>query len=147
MRSRLLSAAAACLAAATTAGTAPAADLSVRMGPAAAVALVETPCSRPKVIGRILERFAWAERHTWQRGFVMQRIDYPRLRPDEHQAIRMIPTTFCEGSAVMTDGSVRTVYYTIEEQTGFASIGTGIDFCVLGLDPWYVHDAACRTVR
>ena len=49
--------------------------------------------------------------------------------------------------AVMTNGDYRVVYYTIEHGVGFAGIGSSVDFCVLGLDPWHVHDGACRTVR
>ena len=35
----------------------------------------------------------------------------------------------------------------LEFGQGFATIGNYVDFCVVGLDPWHVHDEACRTVR
>ena len=48
---------------------------------------------------------------------------------------------------VMTNGDIRPVYYAVEHGAGFAGIGRYVDFCVLGLDPWHVHDGSCRTVR
>jgi hypothetical protein len=49
--------------------------------------------------------------------------------------------------AVMTDGSASPVYYVVEHGLGFVGLGSDIDFCVPGLDPWHVHDGDCRTVR
>ncbi|WP_161141185.1 hypothetical protein [Propylenella binzhouense] len=124
-----------------------AADLAVAVAPAPAAIAAPSPCADAKVAGTIMDRFAWAEQATWHRGYVISRLDYPRERPDAYRAFRTIPTQFCEATALMTDGTTRTVYYTIEIQQGLASIGRGVDYCVLGLDPWHVHDAACRTVR
>ena len=53
----------------------------------------------------------------------------------------------CVADSPMSDGTTRTTYYAIEYGQGFASIGASVDFCVLGLDPWHVHDESCRTVR
>jgi hypothetical protein len=47
----------------------------------------------------------------------------------------------------MTNGMPYAVFYVIEHGLGFAGLGRDIDFCVLGLDPWHIHDGDCRTVR
>lgn len=148
MPSRLLAlvVAASCLAAAS----AEAADLRSAT-PAAAVpparAADAADCDDEATLARIVERFAWAEANTWHRGYVITRIEAPRLRYRNEDGPSMIRHRHCEARAVMTDGSARTVYYTVEERMGLASIGRGVTFCVLGLDPWHIYDSACRTLR
>ena len=104
-------------------------------------------CSSPRTVNHIVNRFAWAERHTWHRGYVISTLDRPRFRYNVFNGPTSIRHTHCAATAVMTNGSRRTVYYMIGEGMGFASVGPGVEFCVLGLDPWRVHDAGCRTVR
>ncbi|MGH6925358.1 MAG: hypothetical protein ACRED5_16645 [Propylenella sp.] len=104
-------------------------------------------CADPWVLGRIQGRFAWAERYNWQRGFVMQAIENPRPSGHPYAEPGLIAHDYCMADAVMTNGDVRTIYYAIEHGVGFAGIGRYVDFCVLGLDPWHVHDGSCRTVR
>jgi hypothetical protein len=104
-------------------------------------------CADPWVLGRIQGRFAWAEHYNWRRGFVMQAIENPRPSGHPYAEPGLIARDYCMADAVMTNGDVRTVYYAIEHGVGFAGVGRYVDFCVLGLDPWHVHDGSCRTVR
>ena len=127
----------------TVAGPAPAADVTV--APPAAV--VDNVCADTSVLDRIIDRFAWAERNTWQRGFIIEALHNPRPSGHPYTEPGIIERSYCMADSVMTDGQFRTVYYAIEYGVGFASIGDYVDFCVLGLDPWHVHDEACRTVR
>jgi hypothetical protein len=128
------------------ASTATAADLAYRSGELTVAPVEVGPCSDRKVLANIMERFAWAERHTWHRGYEMASLENPRFRYNVTEPT-LIPKTRCEADAMMTDGSARTVYYEIEKGMGFASIGRGINFCVLGLDPWHIYNEACRVVR
>jgi hypothetical protein len=136
----------AALAAIATAGAATAADLPGRIVIRQPIQ-AENPCADAHVLGRIAERFAWAEENTWHRGFVMASLSNPR--PGDHPYFEpgLIKRNYCVADAAMTDGTTRTVFYAIEYGVGFASLGNYVDFCVLGLDPWHVHDEACRTVR
>lgn len=104
-------------------------------------------CGDPSLLGRIIERFSWAERNTWHRGYVIGSIDNPR--PSDHPFYEpgIIKRDYCMADSVMTNGEARTIYFAIEYGVGFASLGNYVDFCVLGLDPWRVHDGACRTVQ
>ena len=106
-----------------------------------------TACASPKVLYEIVERFASAERRTWHRGFVMATIQNPRKSGHPYAEPGLIRRDYCMADSWLTNGEIRTVYYTIEYGVGFASIGHYVDFCVLGLDPWRVHDGACRTVQ
>jgi hypothetical protein len=121
------------------------ADLSV--APAAAVVVAAGPCADARALDRIVERFAWAEQHTWRRGFVISSIANPRPSGHPWYEPGIVKRAYCIADSVMTNGVMHTVYYAIEYGMGFASIGDYVDFCVLGLDPWRVHDGACRTVR
>ena len=128
------------------AASAQAADLPQRIiipGPIRA----EDPCAEPVVLERIMDRFAWAESETWRRGFVMAFLGNARSGSHPYAEPGIIRRHYCVADSRMTDGSSRTVFYAIEFGQGFASVGNYVDFCVLGLDPWRVHDEACRTVR
>ncbi|HEX9904842.1 MAG TPA: hypothetical protein VGA77_07755 [Propylenella sp.] len=127
-------------------GHAQAADLPGRIAVPAPLE-IDTACADPAVLDRIMARFAWAERNTWRRGFVMASLDNPRLSGHPYVEPGIIERQYCMADSPMTNGDIRTVYYAIEFGVGFASIGNYVDFCVLGLDPWHVHDGACRTVR
>lgn len=104
-------------------------------------------CASDGVLRRIRGEFAHAERLTWRRGFVMERVENPR--PNLHPYVEpgLIRRDYCIAEAVMTDGAIYTVYYAIEYGLGFVGLGRDVDYCVLGLDPWHVHDGSCRTVR
>jgi hypothetical protein len=123
-----------------------AADLPGRVRIATPIA-VENPCGDAGVLRAITARFAWAERNTWRRGFVMATVG--NARPSGHPFFEpgIIRRDYCMADSVMTNQMAYPVFYAIEYGQGFASLGNYVDFCVLGLDPWYVHDEACRTVR
>jgi hypothetical protein len=124
-------------------GIASAADIMV---PPASGAYVNV-CADSGVLARIASRFAWAERNTWHRGFVMQSIENPRPSGHPYYEPGLVARDYCVAEAVLTNGDIRPVYYAIEYGLGFAGLGRNVDFCVLGLDPWHVHDGSCRTVR
>ena len=45
-----------------------------------------------------------------------------------------IPRRYCSAEALVSDGKVRTVHYSIIEDGGFAGFGQGVEWCVVGLD-------------
>jgi hypothetical protein len=107
----------------------------------------EPQCESRAVLNHIKNRFSWAERRTWHRGFVIDEIRSPRLRYQILYGPSSIRHDHCAARAVMSDGSVRHLYYAIDRRMGFASIGNYIRFCIVGLDPWRIYGAACSTVR
>ena len=131
---------------AAIAGPAAAADLPERIVVRQPI-VTNNPCADPNVRKRIMERFAWAERKTWHRGFEMASLANGRLGEHPFYEPGIIHREYCIADATMTNGSAHQVFFTIEFGQGLASVGNYVDFCVLGLDPWRVHDAGCRTVR
>jgi len=108
---------------------------------------VQAPCADLDVLASIMDRFAFAEKRTWHRGFIMASLGNGRSSNHPFYEPGLIRRDYCRADAVMTNGSRRNVFFTIEYGQGFASIGNHVDFCVAGLDPWHVHDDFCRTVR
>ncbi len=104
-------------------------------------------CDDPAILKRIESRFDWAEQRTWHRGFEIDEIVAPRLRYQVLNGPSIILHDHCIGDAVMTDGSVRTLVYTVSRGMGIASIGDGVRYCVQGLDPWRVFGTSCSTVK
>lgn len=104
-------------------------------------------CADARMLARITERFAWAERNTWRRGYQVATIEAPRQRYSVFNGPSMIGHRHCRAVALMTNGAKRTLFYTLSAGMGLASIGDGVDFCLAGLDPWRVHGAACRSLR
>lgn len=107
---------------------------------------VEDPCGKPAVLSYITRNFAWAERHTWRRGFTIAALENPRFRYIDADPTT-IPKRRCEADVAMTNGWRSTVYYEIQDGQGFASIGDRVLYCVVGLDPWHIYNEACRVVR
>jgi hypothetical protein len=48
---------------------------------------------------------------------------------------------------MISDGKPRTVNFSIIEDGGIASIGNGLEFCVVGLDRNWAYNPACRMAR
>lgn len=103
------------------------------------------PCEA--LLDRLSARFAEKERRFWNstleiRGFTNVR--EIAFRPWESGNI---PRRFCTAQAAISDGKVRTVNFSVIEDGGFASIGAGVEFCVVGLDRNWAYNPACRSAR
>jgi hypothetical protein len=58
-----------------------------------------------------------------------------------------IPRRYCTADAMVSDGKVRAVHYSIIEDGGFASIGQGVEWCVVGLDRNWAYNPGCRAAQ
>jgi hypothetical protein len=109
--------------------------------------VVDSACTSPNALARIKQIFAWADRNQWHRGFVISEIGNPRPSGHPYAEPGLVKRDYCLADSVMTDGTAWPVYYVVEHGLGFVGVGSDIDFCVPGLDPWHIHDGDCRTVR
>lgn len=107
----------------------------------------DSVCSSANALARVKHNFAWAERTLWHRGFVISQIGNPRPSGHPYAEPGLVARDYCMADSIMTDGSMHPVYYVIEHGLGFVGLGSDVDSCVPGLDPWHVHDGDCRTVR
>lgn len=104
-------------------------------------------CHDVPVEKEIMRDFNWAEERTWHRGFQMIRL----TGMHEHRTVRYqnseVTRRYCMAQALFSNGHHRKVYYMIEDIGGFVGQNWEVTHCVLGLDPWRVHDGNCRTMR
>ena len=103
------------------------------------------PCEA--LLGKVAARFAEKERKFWNSTLEITGFEKVReiaFRPWE---AGNIPRRFCTAQAAISDGKVRTVNYSLIEDGGFASFGTGVEFCVIGLDRNWAYNPACRMAR
>jgi hypothetical protein len=129
------------------ASVANAADTSGAASPAPLAAEADGLCAAPRVLSGVISRFNWAERNTFKRGFELSGLANPRANPDPVLNVGVIPKRYCMAEAMMSNGTQSTAFYVVLMGQGLAGVGNGLDFCILGLDPWRIHDGECRTVR
>lgn len=103
------------------------------------------PCEA--LLEKVSSRFAEKERTFWNSD--LQITGYADVREIAVQPWTSgnIPRRFCTAKAMISDGKPRTVNFSVIEDGGFASIGTGVDFCVVGLDRNWAYNPACRMAR
>lgn len=58
-----------------------------------------------------------------------------------------LPRRYCTAEAMVSDGIVRTVHYSIVEDGGIASMGQGVEWCVVGLDRNWAYNPGCLTAQ
>ncbi|OJX99441.1 MAG: hypothetical protein BGP07_05340 [Rhizobiales bacterium 63-22] len=106
-------------------------------------------CSQQSVLRRVVSRFGYQVRHVPNLPQVgisaMSDIRMTRYEPKTNPA--EIERTYCEATAVLSNGENRPVWYMVEEGQGFVSVGRNVEFCVAGFDRWHVYDGHCRVLR
>jgi hypothetical protein len=58
-----------------------------------------------------------------------------------------IPRRYCSAEAMVSDGKIRTVNYSIIEDGGFAGFGQGVEWCVVGLDRDWAYNPRCKAAK
>ncbi|TKW78970.1 MAG: hypothetical protein DI543_07670 [Bradyrhizobium icense] len=58
-----------------------------------------------------------------------------------------IPRRYCTADAMISDGKLRTVHFSIIEDGGFAGFGQGVEWCVTGLDRNWAWNPNCKAAR
>ena len=104
-------------------------------------------CDTPQVLGRIAEKFAYADAHILYTGLGIARIDRVRESLWKVGGPSLIDRRYCRATAWMTDGRKQEVIYLIEAGQGFASMGWNVESCLPSFDPWRVYDGWCRSIR
>ncbi|MDI9846852.1 hypothetical protein QM467_02130 [Rhodoblastus sp. 17X3] len=58
----------------------------------------------------------------------------------------LVPRRFCAARAMFNDQRERTLKYNLIERGGFAGIGRGVEWCVIGLDRYHAYSPNCEGV-
>lgn len=92
-------------------------------------------------------KFIGKERGFWNSNLWI--VNYTNVREIAYRpwASGNIPRRFCTAQAEISDGTMRTVNFSVIEDGGFAGMGEGVEFCVIGLDRNWAFNPACRMAR
>lgn len=128
--------------------TAPGAMAADYIGSSQAQSYNAGVCSESSVLGFITSRFAYRDANYLHANLSIAEIrNMGQNRQEFRDETHLVEREYCYGTAVMTNGEQRSLYYLIERPWGFAGVGRSIEFCVGGLDPWYVYGAYCASLR
>lgn len=110
-------------------------------------AFADTP-SCEQVTGTVSSRFAQNMRSFLGSdlsiaGFGI--ISETRLEPRD--GTHRVERRYCQAKVTTSDGQHRQLWFLIESDWGYAGLGSSVEFCVSGLDPWHVYGAHCRSLR
>jgi len=129
------------------------------MAPASAASIIERmiglsgprydaqlpPCEN--ALGAISSQFARKEAGYWNSALAITGFDRVREVATMPWAPDAIPRRFCTARAFLNDGKPRVVNYSIIEDGGIASLGYGVEWCVVGLDRNWAYNPRCRAAR
>lgn len=104
------------------------------------------PCSDVTVLNEISYSFADREADYWNSGLTIETFYPPEEFGYRTNGLSYIPRRYCRTMAVFNDGSVRKVVYNIGEALGFIGFGSGVTWCVEGLDRNHAFSPNCRAV-
>lgn len=106
-------------------------------------------CDDTSVLKKIERRFRHQVRHVPHLPDVeideISRIHQHRYHPALED--RPIARRYCHGTARLSDGRSKKIWYLIEDHQGFAGIDDNVEFCVSGFDRWNVYSSYCRILR
>ncbi len=104
-------------------------------------------CESPQVAGRIMAKFNQAEAKYWHTGVRLAHIAYPRETTTRQWDPPIIATRFCSATAYLSDGISHELVYWLRSEQGFAGVGWGVEFCLVGRDRDMSFAPHCRMLR
>jgi hypothetical protein len=103
------------------------------------------PCE--SALSTITSQFQEKERNFWNSSLKITAYGEIReiaFRPWESDNM---PRRFCSADAMLSDGKLRPVFYSIIEDGGYAGYGQGVEWCVTGLDRDWAYNPNCKAAR
>lgn len=106
-------------------------------------------CGEKKVRGTIAVRFRYQVLHVPNLPDV-EILSFRNIRQNRYEPATErwpISRRYCAAQVHLSDGRSRPIWYLIEGDMGYASIGDNVEFCVSGFDRWMVYNGGCRVLR
>ena len=104
-------------------------------------------CDDSGVLAKVSHQLFIGEKNVVQSGDPITQLTKTRQTKPRENGPRTIAQRYCRAKGYTEHGRKKTVYYVIEQHTGFASFSYGVEACISGRDPWKIHGAYCRSVR
>jgi hypothetical protein len=104
-------------------------------------------CDYPRALDRIIADLHTVEARFWNSELQILGFENIRETAVLPWAAQSIPRRFCSGTAVISDGLRRPIYYSIAEDIGMIGLDWGVNFCIVGLDRSSAYNPACRPAK
>lgn len=104
-------------------------------------------CGDPGVLSTISSRFARKESEYWNTSLEIVSFDRVRLIAARPWGADHIPRNFCTARALLNDNSYHDVSYSVAEDLGIIGSGTGVEWCLSGLDRDLAYAPSCQLAR
>jgi hypothetical protein len=104
-------------------------------------------CGEPGALNMIQAHFAEKESQYWVSDLKILGFENIREIAFRPWVEGIIPRRYCAAIVLVSDGVKRSISYSIAEDGGFAGMGYGVDYCVVGLDRSWAYNPACRMAR
>ncbi len=101
-------------------------------------------CDNPWTLGKINLRFAYKERRYWGSGAYIGKVEEVKELAYRPWGPDFIPRRHCAAKVRMQDGKETFIAYAIGEKLGFAGMGYGVEWCVVGYDRNRAYGPSCR---
>ncbi|WP_363348147.1 hypothetical protein [Methylocystis echinoides] len=101
-------------------------------------------CNDPGVLAEISWSFKGREWEYWGSGLEIDSFYPPFEYGYRTDGLSYIPRRYCQADALFNDGLRRRVVYNIAEALGFIGIGSGVTWCIVGLDRNHAFSPNCR---
>ncbi|MDE3176399.1 MAG: hypothetical protein KGM15_09890 [Pseudomonadota bacterium] len=104
-------------------------------------------CDDAGVLARIQGVFRTTQNAYWKEDLQIAGFDRVREISLRGNGTEYIPRRYCIARGHLSDDSVHTVIYDIEESQGIIGFGDGVEWCVVGLDRMFAFSPACSSLR
>lgn len=102
------------------------------------------PCDYRPALDRIIDHFRTKEFRFWNSELRIVGVEDIKETAELPWAAQSIPRRFCNGTALINDGTRHRLVYSIGEDTGIIGMDFGVNFCVVGLDRNGAYNPDCR---
>jgi hypothetical protein len=102
------------------------------------------PCDYAPALDRIIGNFRTKEFRFWNSQLRIVGIEDIKETAELPWAAQSIPRRFCNGTALINDGTRHHIVYSLGEDTGMIGMDFGVNFCVVGLDRNWAYSPNCR---
>ena len=104
-------------------------------------------CDSPWALQTIAWRFGYKERRFWGSTESLSQFGQVREIAYRPWGGEFVPRRYCEVKVRVSDRRDTVVYYSIIEKGGFAGVGWGVEWCVVGYDYNLAYAPNCRAAR
>ena len=104
-------------------------------------------CDDAKVLKKITKKFAKINVRYNDPKIAFTEIEHVRETSFVPNPTDQNDRRFCKAHVHLTNGSHPSMFYLIQEHEGLASLGWGVEYCVIGHDFEREHGANCRSLK